>query len=298
MKTNDVETLMAEHKDGVDKLKDALKTVPDGYDDLCLLRYVLSMGSDVAKAVAAVRKAVEFREKNDSWLSAARDDDAVPPENGPITEYVKVGRHKRTNDGSVVFIVRSGISRPSDAISVFSHETLLRHQTFYAEQNYWMCDKFTRASGKLTKVISINDMTGISLTSGHTDRRFMKIVGENSHQSEFLHPQMLAKMVVYNPPGIFKILFNIGKMFISQKTIEKMAVCPGGASMKKLKTSKDCPAASALFDPKNLPTFLGGECTCADLGLAGCIANVSNDQRTQIPLPASHQNNLQKATKK
>eukprot|EP00183_Erythrolobus_madagascarensis_P006159 CAMPEP_0185845192 /NCGR_PEP_ID=MMETSP1354-20130828/1218_1 /TAXON_ID=708628 /ORGANISM="Erythrolobus madagascarensis, Strain CCMP3276" /LENGTH=305 /DNA_ID=CAMNT_0028545087 /DNA_START=31 /DNA_END=948 /DNA_ORIENTATION=- len=291
---DDIKTLLQEHEHSLLKLKAKVKDVaPDYMDEIWLLRYLLSSKYDVDKAALGVQKAVEYRKTNDSWLRAAREEHTVAPDDAAIAEYIKVGRHKRTTDGNLVFIVRLGISRPSDAASAFTHEQLLKRQAFLTEQNYWICDRYSRETGKLSRVVSIIDMTGVSLSSGHTDRRFFKILGENSHNSEFLHPQLLAKMVIYNPPGIFKVMFSLAKLFVSQRTIEKVAVCTGGGGgLKKIKTAEKCPVAGSLFAQDSLPSFLGGDCTCAESGLQGCVANFSNAQRTQIPLPSNHAQRL------
>lgn len=86
-------------------------------------------------------------------------------------------------------------------------------------------------------------------------------------------PQLLSSTIVSNPPFFLTAMMAIGRPLMSKKTLEKMKICPAETSPGQLGR---CPYASISFGETELPTFLGGSCTCEDKGRTGCIQNVPN----------------------
>ena len=156
--TRDVDKLMEMHRGEIDELRVRTKDVLfDEWDDLWLLRYVLSSPDSVEKAEEKVRQAVKFREDN-PWLESAREAARMDPPGGhEIDEELfklmyMCEFHKGAKDGSILVFWRPGISKFAVVSSRFSVNQLRDWSTWYNERNYHILDKRTRESGQLVKV--------------------------------------------------------------------------------------------------------------------------------------------------
>jgi len=101
--------------------------------------------------------------------------------------------------------------------------------------------------------------------------------------SEHLYPQLLARTCIIHPPWFFYSLFNVFKVFISPRVLEKLGICPGRSAANP--SASACPFASVRFALTALPSFLGGTCHCTALG--GCIAGAPNSQAAPASPPGT-----------
>lgn len=73
-----------------------------------------------------------------------------------------------------------------------------------------------------------------------------------------------------------KQLWKVARMILSERLTSKAAMCMGhfepGEEPNKL---HECPWASKQLVAEEVPTFVGGKCTCAEKG--GCCGGVAND---------------------
>ena len=100
---------MDKHRDAVDELRARCKDVLEPeHDDLWLLRYILSRKT-LEKAEPAVRKGIQWRKDNASWLAAAKTGGKAPYAD-QIERFTAVDLHKRNNDGGAVMIIRAGMT--------------------------------------------------------------------------------------------------------------------------------------------------------------------------------------------
>jgi hypothetical protein len=136
------------------------------------------------------------------------------------------------------------------------------------------CDRITRSTGVLTKIISVNDLSHVSLLSG-TDARFQAVLREASAMSEAHYPQMLDRAVLINLPYVFNAMWSVVKNILSAKARSKVTICPGNTLRGDI---SKCPFASKFINPRTLPSFLGGECRCK----GGCISGTPNEQTTLL----------------
>ncbi|KAI8802260.1 CRAL-TRIO domain-containing protein [Cladochytrium replicatum] len=138
------------------------------------------------------------------------------------------------------------------------------------------CDAATRKSGKLVKLIVVNDFQHAKMLGA--DSRFFKGLGIASKRSEVYYPQLLGIQVMINPPSWMNMVFPIAKLFMSKRTLDKIKVCPGivnsGTDLTK------CPFLNQYLKADDFPTFLGGNCTCSEKG--GCVRGVENDRITPV----------------
>lgn len=191
-----------------------------------------------------------------------------PPLRGP-------GYHKsRTLAGEPVFIVRAGLCNPAGLMKIVTPAQFLTWLMYQKELAFRICDAETRERRVLVKMLSVVDLSGVTLAMG-AETQYQKTIGESGKLSEEVYPQLLARSIVMHPPFFFWALFSVFKVFMSAKMLEKMGVCPGRSASSPLASA--CPFASARFALDALPTFLGGNCRCTAAG--GCVAATPNDRR-------------------
>jgi len=85
---------------------------------------------------------------------------------------------------------------------------------------------------------------------------FLKIA---SNIAQNYYPEMLGNMMLINTTFFFKAIWTLVKGFIDEKTRNKIIV-EKSSYLKKL---------LEFVDKENLPSIIGGECTCTQYG--GCL---------------------------
>ena len=279
--TVDVATALAENRAPIDALRRLCATEiarrPDEFgDDLFLLRFCLSHKADVDTAVKALRASTDFRVKHAETLAKLRDGWQHPDE-ALLHIFAPAALHaKAAKDGSPVMLIRSGIADVDRAMKYVGAERIKTAMIFQKEIMYARCDKETRARGRLVKVISINDMAGLGFTD--FNRGFMGVMGEAVKEMEFVYPQLLGTTIIVNPPFFMRAMMAVAQLVLPQSTFEKIKVCRGGATEGR--AMAECPFVSSQIDADALPSYLGGKCTCADVG--GCVTRLANEQNTKI----------------
>lgn len=244
---------------------------PEQYDDVWGLRYVLSF-ADHAKRIAAAKKTIAWRDERAEMLEAAAREQRLP-RFASIEKYVAADYHGVTHGGQPIYLIRAGISNPKAIMDTMPKEGVLDFMMYRREIGFVKCDKITRTTRTLCKMVTVNDLNHVSLLSG-TEKRFTAMLGEASELSEVLYPQLLDRAVLINVPYFFSAIWSVVKNVMSAKTRSKVAVCPGDTLKGDIST---CPFAK-LIDLKTVPTFLGGGCKCK----GGCICGTPNEQTHKV----------------
>ena len=154
-------------------------------------------------------------------------------------------------------IVRAGLSNPLAIMSQLSYDKVLAWFMYNKEKSHLECDRVTRETGNLTKMVVVIDLNHTSWSGN--DGGFSKANGESSNIGEFLYPQLLQCSVMINIPSTFRLFFPVLKMFFSAKTLAKLKVCPARTTSGEQPIAV-CPHAAMLANFEELPTFLGGTC--------------------------------------
>jgi len=269
LKERNVDVLLKQNHEKMEKLKELIKDIYDEkiHDEIYLLRYCLS-NDKLDKAEKSIRFTMEYRKKNDSWLKDAVNGEKSAPNYDTIIKYSCSSIHKsKSDDGGPIVIVRSNLSHPKKLMDMVNEEQMCNFLVFQKEICWMACDELTRKNRKITKMLAVNDMNGVSLLSN--DKRFFKSLGDSSKIAENLYPQLLEKNIVVNPPTMFKVIMSVASVFMSKKSLSKMVTCKGNMAKQNI---KQCPYASKMIKEEDIPTFLGGKCDCTP----GCVANVPN----------------------
>ena len=237
-------------------------------DDIFILRYLLSYPNN-DECIQAIRFAAKFRRENASWLASAKEGDRTKgPNYDEMRIHMVAGVHKTTVHGAPLLFIRAGMADTNVTMECFTVEQVKKYMIYDKEVSFWICDRKSREDGKLCKMIAIQDMSNVSFLGN--DKRFFTAIGESSKVSDQIHPQLVQRSVVLNAGESFRLLWQVARLFLSKKTIEKICVCTGYSSEKK---AMECPYATKWTKPAELPTFVGGDCECD----RGCVAEMPND---------------------
>lgn len=277
---NDLVTLLATHADAVAAaLAAATKALANTLDDLkeegpydetFALRFVLSNMKEGPNVTADnLIKTIKWRRENASWLTATKNEDF-----NAIERFVAAGYHGATHEGNPLYIVRAGISNAVALMDACKEEDVVRWMLWKREQGFQTCDRLTRETGTMHRMLVVNDLNHVSLVSGQ-DPRFRAVLAKVSKMSEVYYPQLLGRSVLINVPRLFSALFSAFKLILSKKMLAKIAICPGRTLTEDISR---CPFASKVVNLDTLPTFLGGRCRCKP----GCISEVPNDQTENV----------------
>ncbi|KDO35404.1 hypothetical protein SPRG_00254 [Saprolegnia parasitica CBS 223.65] len=267
----DLDALLAARASELDTLKalvgDVLTPV---HDDVWLLRYLLSNETPAA-CEAPIRFTIQWRAARADTIAALHAG-AKPALYAEIEKYLVAGDHKLTCLGEPLVIVRIGLCNSKALMNNVAHENVVEYMMLAREATMVYLDAKSRETRTLLKAITILDFCGFSLLRGH-DARFSRVQGECSKLSEQMYPQLLGRTIFVNTPAIFSWVFKLLKPLLSERTIAKMVICPGGKQLS------DCPYVSTYLKLSDLPTFLGGQCTCDG---RGCIGGIPNSQTTPL----------------
>jgi hypothetical protein len=108
-----------------------------------------------------------------------------------------------------LFCVRTGYCNIVGLLNSLSIEAITDMGTFDKEIAFQICDKKTRETRKLVKLITIMDLAEFSLFGNGNDSRFFKSLGDSSKTAAVVYPQLLGKTVLINPPSFFKVLYTV-----------------------------------------------------------------------------------------
>ena len=238
------------------------------------LRHARALKLAPAASEAAARKCLDWRAANAAMLADAAAG-KPPPKHDIIGPYCVAEIHSaRSVSHEALYIVRAGLCNPAGLMRLVSTADFLQWLMYQKELAFRICDAETRERRVLVKMISIVDLSGVTLAMG-SDSSYQRTIGDSGKLSEEVYPQLLARQAIIHPPSFFWVLFSIFKHFMSAKVMEKLGFCPGRSAERP--SASACPFASVRFRLEDLPTFLGGTCRCTARG--GCVAGMPNDQK-------------------
>lgn len=207
------------------------------YDDLWMLRFLLSHNTKVSKASTAAINTMNFRkERKMNELGDIRNKlldhsniDAQCDRYFEIhKQYLKVCHSNLAlmftlpdpDRGLVQIITPKFIDQKKVVQDMTIEETvdvyLLSNETIFQ-----INDEITRRTGKLTKVLRIMDMTGFSLKD--FDREYIKRDGAANKAIEDCYPGLLGTCVVNDPPSWVSAVWKVVKYFFPKRFVEKLA---------------------------------------------------------------------------
>ena len=229
------------------------------YDDIFLLRYVLTHKEEYEKAADCVNKTIVWRKENKEKI-----ENAVKTGFGPKHD-IAIRFNTVGHAGSLpapgnepIYVVRTGYCDLKGLMNTLTHEEVVDWLHYTKEKVWRECDSRTRSSRLLTKEISVIDMANFSIFGG--DSRFYKCLGDASKLSAIYYPQLLGKTVLINTPSYFRLLYRTFSVFMPASTLKKQILCP--AKDTETEDVGKCPFMKRMNAVASFPDFLGGSVKC------------------------------------
>ncbi|CAJ2650496.1 unnamed protein product [Trifolium pratense] len=182
-----------------------------------------------------------------------------------FTEYTEVkkcyphGYHGVDRCGRPVYIERIGMIDINKLWQVTTNERFIKYHVSEQEKTlqvrYPACS--LAAKRHIASTTSILDVNGIGMSNFSKPARYIFMEIQKIDSSYY--PETLNKLFIVNAGSGFKMLWKAVKAFLGERTVAKIQVL-GSNYLNVLLEA---------IDPSNLPTFLGGNCTCSDSG--GCL---------------------------
>ncbi|OAO94324.1 hypothetical protein AXX17_AT5G46000 [Arabidopsis thaliana] len=184
-------------------------------------------------------------------------------EYGEVKKHYPHGFHKVDKTGRPIYIERLGMT---DLNAFLKATTIERYVNYHIKEQektmslrYPACsiasDKHMKLFNKLFVASSVVLEKGMSNFSKPARSLFMEIQKIDSNY----YPETLHRLFVVNASSGFRMLWLALKTFLDARTLAKVQVLGPNYLGELLEA----------IEPSNLPTFLGGNCTCSDHG--GCL---------------------------
>eukprot|EP00945_MAST-04E_sp_MAST-4E-sp1_P002587 g2587.t1 len=222
----DVKKLLEKYKDSIEKLKTKCKDIlslngnDPGidliYDDIFILRYVLSKKNNLKKAEEAIRVCCKWRadpEIREQVLKPVADNTwTEAPVYQSFCKHMCFGVLGSQVDGGCLFYLRDGLGFPNTVFESLKRDEFLKIGFQSREYIYRWCDYETRRLGRLVKAMFILDMDKVKL-SKLSDSRVQKCYAELGEFSENNNPQMVDKYLVVNAPSFIPWFISFQNYF-------------------------------------------------------------------------------------
>nr|GMD98249.1 phosphatidylinositol/phosphatidylcholine transfer protein SFH11 [Ipomoea batatas] len=171
------------------------------------------------------------------------------------------GFHGVDRYGRPIYIDRVGMVDINKLLEVTTIERFVKYHISEQEKTlnlrYPACSLAAKKHiASTTSILDVKDV-GMSNFSKPAIYLFLEIQKIDSNY----YPETLHRLFIINAGSGFKVLWKAIRAFLDQRTLAKIQVL-GNNYLKNL---------VEVIDPSNLPTFLGGNCTCSEHG--GCLSS-------------------------
>ncbi|GLT49179.1 hypothetical protein SLA2020_227560 [Shorea laevis] len=226
------------------------------YDYHTLLRFLRMTDFDLLKAKTMLSNYLQWRQ--DFGVDTIQKEFKFD-ELAEVKKRYPCGFHGVDKYGRPVYIERIGMVDMNELLQITTIERLVKNHI--AEQEKTLSLRFPACSIAAKKHIasttSILDVKGVGMSNFSKPARylFMEVLKIDTNY----YPETLNKLFIINAGSGFRMLWKVVKAFIEARTLAKIQVLGNNYFCNLIE----------VIDPNNLPSFLGGNCTCADYG--GCL---------------------------
>ncbi|PKI41568.1 hypothetical protein CRG98_038079 [Punica granatum] len=221
-----------------------------------LLRFLRMRDFDFSKAKEMFLNYLKWRE--DYCV------DAIPKEfkfeeQAEVKKCYPHGFHGVDKWGRPVYIERVGMVDLNALLQVTTIERFVKYHVAEQEKTlnlrYPACS--IAAKRHIASTTTILDVKGVGMSNFSKPARFLFMEIQKIDSSYY--PETLNRLFIVNAASGFRMLWRALKAFLDARTLAKIQVLGSNYHSELLED----------IDPSNLPSFLGGNCTCSDYG--GCL---------------------------
>lgn len=246
-----VDVLLSTHASSISLLRARVATeygfVPGEHDEIFVLRFLLSHGS-VEAAETPLKRTIAWRRARAAELARARAEQPTP-RHAAMAELLLIELlEPRTARDEPILLVRVGRSDVRTLMDRWSEDEVADYLTYFKEAAFAACDRATRATRRLVKLVTVIDMEH-ALLSTH-DPRFLAALHKSSRDGTAHYPQLLELTMPIHTPPFVDLLWYLGKNFVPERTLAKIHFCADFPA--------DCPLGRHHFSPEVLSIILKG----------------------------------------
>jgi len=236
------------------------------YDEIWILRFVLSHKGNVDKAAKAAKDTMKFRHKHqlneidDICAKVFGPENVEGPQAAayPIYKAAHFCMEKNSmmmclpdeNRGVVVYFIAKGINM-SKIVENFTDDELFLMHMYQKEAVQHINDEITRRTGRLTKMMRIIDMTNCSFYD--IKYTYLRKESASNKRLEDFYPQSMGAFFMVNPPSWVSRAYNMFKPLLTKRTNEKFSI------ISPLDNPKDARRFIKYISLENLPGRYGGQ---------------------------------------
>lgn len=231
----------------------------DKFDDLYLLRFLRARKFDLKLSFEMFKKFIEWRQSNE--VDKIRT-------NYNFTELKEVkkiyphGYHQTDRLGRPIYIELICKVNIDNFFAVTTEERAIKY--YIKEFEFAILNRLqacSRVKGQeIEQSVNILDVEGLGM--GMLTGKVKKFLQMATSVAQDNYPETLGAMYLINSSTMFSFVFNIVKGFIEEKTRNKINVIKANYKEKLLE----------IIDENNLPSILGGKCTCSHVE-GGCMSS-------------------------
>jgi hypothetical protein len=241
------------------------------YDDIWILRFVLSHKGKVQSASKAALKTIKFREEKKlnelgdirhrlRGLGVTNGENAFEPLPG-VELYDKFCSDGTTcysfpdNDRGIMFYVDLGKVDMHGVAKTMSDEEMTEFLLYANEAVSQVLDDVTRRTGRLTKQLKVIDLDNVSLRK--VNLTYIKRDATGTKALEDYYPQLLGNLYIFNSPSWFNTVWNALSHFFPKRFVEKVDVLP---PLSKIQKSRETHLKTIMkyVSVDHLPEKFGG----------------------------------------
>ncbi|GMP95834.1 hypothetical protein CsSME_00044722 [Camellia sinensis var. sinensis] len=171
------------------------------------------------------------------------------------------GFHGVDKYGRPLYIERVGMVDLNAFLQITTIDRFMKYHVSEQEKTlnwrYPACS--VSAKKHIASTTSILDVKGVGLSNFSKPAR--NIFTEIQKIDSNYYPETLHQLFIVNAGSGFRVLWKALMVFLDARTLAKIQVL--GSNYHSI--------LAEVIDPSNLPSFLGGNCTCSDYG--GCLLN-------------------------
>ncbi|KAG0748819.1 hypothetical protein G6F57_003908 [Rhizopus arrhizus] len=274
-----------EQKERIRQLSKELNQVEYNLTDEYLEQFLIARSWNVDGAKDQLLKTIEWRKANQidfhpvatkdnklPVLYAVRGYDSIPDSNlesvpGVSEAVLRINKymggtclHKIDREGCPVYIERLGYHEAKDIAKNVKIEEVEGYHLACNEflHRVVMKDCSKKAGRPINRETVIFDCTGMGWRQLHMPAlNFIRAIADCDQK---YYPETLNKFFLVNAPSAFVYVWKIVKAWLDPGTIAKIQIL--GSDYKD--------ALLKQIPSENLPSFLGGECTCQHMD-GGCV---------------------------